>query len=104
MCYFSDDGRLYIFLILYCILSAGIPLARSWEAPARAGGTVRPSQYKSLSSIKAGQDGGEEQHQRHILKDRRPSTAACPASWEKRTKEFKKIVYGEEKNILFWAK
>jgi hypothetical protein len=40
--------------------------------------------------------------QRHILRDRRPSTAACPACWAMGPKEMK-IVHGEEKNILYWA-
>jgi hypothetical protein len=37
---------------------------------------------------------------RHILRDRRPSTTACPACWAMRKKEFE-IVYGGEK--LFYT-
>ncbi len=37
--------------------------------------------------------------QRHTLRDRRPSTAACLGDGGKGIV----IVYGEEKNILYWA-
>ena len=40
-------------------------------------------------------------HQKHTLKDRRPSTAACQACWAIGTKEFKQCTVG--KNILYWA-
>jgi hypothetical protein len=40
--------------------------------------------------------------QRYTLRDGRPSTAACPACWEMGTKGIEKV-YGEEKNILYWA-
>jgi len=36
---------------------------------------------------------------RHILRDRRPSTAACWAMGGKGIE----IVYGEKKNILYWT-
>jgi hypothetical protein len=38
--------------------------------------------------------------QRHILRDRWPSTAACPACWGDGNKRIE-IVYSEEKNILY---
>jgi hypothetical protein len=37
-------------------------------------------------------------HQRHSLRDRRPSTAACPACWAMGVKETE-IVYGEGKKF-----
>jgi hypothetical protein len=40
--------------------------------------------------------------QRHILRDRRPSTAV-PASLKCDGSIGIEIVYGEEKNILYWA-
>ncbi len=41
--------------------------------------------------------------QRHILRDRRPGTIACPACWA--MGKISKIVYGEETNIhvLHWV-
>jgi hypothetical protein len=41
-------------------------------------------------------------HQRHILRDKRPSTAACPACWAIGTKKLKKCTV-RKKNILYSA-
>jgi hypothetical protein len=40
-------------------------------------------------------------HQRHLLRDRRPSTAVCPACWAMGKNQVKYVMSGEEKKLIF---
>jgi hypothetical protein len=46
---------------------------------------------------------GERDYQRHILRDRRSSTAAYFSLLGDENKVIEMVVYGEEKNIMYWA-
>ncbi len=57
----------------------------------------RVTQHDCLPSLL---DDGDKQ--RFILRERKPSTTACPARWEMGTKELKKCMV-RKKNFLNWA-
>jgi hypothetical protein len=70
----------------------------------KGGGTGESVQITHSTPQLAGRWGDTVYSLRHryILSYRLPSTAACPACWAMGTKGEK--VYGEEKNIFYWAR
>ena len=66
-------------------------------APPEKQSKRRATQHDCLPSLL-----GDGDKQRHILRERKPSTTACPARWEMGTKELKKCIV-RKKIFLYWA-
>jgi hypothetical protein len=57
-----------------------------------------------MSTNQEGNKKIQDKNQRHILRDRRPSTTTCSACWAMGTNQQRiEKVYSRKKNILYWA-